>query len=176
MQWRHERWPEKRLKVRLLWIWSTTTRSNSCSSLSLALTLTSLALAPAVARAQRVTGALSASATILPPIMTQPAALASFSLERNGMAHLETTRPIAGAVSLIVMTTVSSSANGFVPVAQPPALVKATHRPEGLGASTPPADAPGSRWHYEVPLAPSSRRAESGDVSVRISYLIVPGT
>ena len=160
----------------LLSIWSTPGHWIACSSLSLALNLTTLLLAPAILRAQRVSGVLGVSATLLPPIMTQGAELASVRMERNGIAHLETTPPIAGAVSLIVMTTVASSANGFVPVTLPPALVRASGRRHALGAAASPADSTAPRWRYQLPLGTPPGRADSSDVSVRISYLVVPGT
>jgi hypothetical protein len=119
---------------------------------------------------------LGVSATVLPPITTQPAAVISLRMERDGVARLETTTPVAGAVSLIVMRTVSSSANGFVPIAQAPALVKATPRSEWLEAATRSTDPRASRWCYEIELGPAPARSESHDVVVRITYLVVPGT
>ena len=118
---------------------------------------------------------LGVSATVLPPIPTQSMELISFRVDRNGIARLETTTPIAGAVSLIVMSTISSSANAFVPVSQAPALVKATHRTEWLEAATRSTESRASRW-YEVDLGSPPVGSEVHDVLVRISYLIVPGT
>jgi hypothetical protein len=97
-------------------------------------------------------------------------------VERKGVARLETTTPIAGAVSLIVMSTVASSANGFVPVAQPPALVEAAPRREWAEGATPSTEVRASRWGYEVRLGPTPTGPDSNDVAVRITYLIVPGT
>jgi hypothetical protein len=74
------------------------------------------------------------------------------------------------------MSTVSSSANGFVPVAQAPARVTATFHPERLEAAMQPTDSRASRWRYEVDLGPAPSRSEPRDVSVHINYLIVPGT
>jgi len=176
MQGGHEAWLEKRLDVAPLPGWSTRSRTSSGSWLSLALILTTLAVAPALAQAQRVSGLLGVSATVLPPIVTLAVELTSFRAGRNGIARLETTTPSAGAVSLIVMSTVSSSGNGFVPVAQAPALVTATHRREWLEAAAPSTDTRAARWRYDVELGPTPSRSEMHDVSVRISYLIVPGT
>ena len=142
----------------------------------MAVVLTTLAMAPTVAPAQRANGSLGVSATVLPPIMTRPAELTSFQVERDGTARLETTAPGAGAVSLIVMATVSSSANGFVPVAQPPVRVKAMSRTQRLDRAASSAEASDAHWRYEVELGSPPVGSESQDVSVRISYLIVPGT
>jgi hypothetical protein len=161
--------------VALLPGWSARTRSEY-SSLALALILTTLVPAPTVAWAQRANGLLGVSATVLPPILTHGVELTSFRVERNGVALLETTTPAAGAVSLIVMSTVSSSANGFVPVAQAPALVRPTQRPERPDTPTRTIDSRASRWRYELELGPVPSRSEPHDLSVRISYLIVPGT
>lgn len=100
----------------------------------------------------------------------------SFRVERNGVAQLETTPPYYGAVSAIVMSTVSSSANGFIPVARPPALVKATRGNALFEATRSAADSVASRWRYEIPLDATPGRTEPHDVIVRITYLIVPGT
>lgn len=152
-------------------------RPRSGSWLSLTVIPATLAMAPALAPAQRVSGSLSVSATVLPPIVPQPAELISFAVERAGIARMETTVPVAGAVSLIVMPTVSSSANGFAPIQQAPALVRPTHRAELVDASSGPTESPTSRWHYQVELGPVAGRSEQpDDVSVRINYLIVPGT
>lgn len=138
--------------------------------------LTTLAAAPSVALGQRANASLGVSATVLPPIIGRAAELISFRVERTGIARLETTTPIAGAVSLIVMSTVSSSANGFVPVAQSPALVEAAPRREWLEGAMRSTEARASRWGYEVPLGSTPAGPDSTDVSVRITYLIVPGT
>jgi hypothetical protein len=173
---RRDEWPEKRLKVTLLSGWSAWTGPISGSSLRLTVILSTLAMGPAVAPAQRASGSLGVSAMVLPPVMMQPAGLTSFRVESDGTARLETTAPIAGAASLIVMSTVSSSANGFVPVALPPARVRAMPRKEWLEGATRPTAAPAARWHYDVDLGTPPVRSGSQDVSVRISYLIVPGT
>jgi hypothetical protein len=116
---------------------------------------------------------LGVSATVLPPIIRQAVELVSFRVVRKGIARLETTTPIPGAVSLIVMSTVSSSANGFVPVAQSPALVEAAPRREWAEGATLSPDAQAARWGYDVP---TPVEPDSDDVSVRIHYIIVPGT
>ena len=133
-------------------------------------------MTPVHALAQSVGGSLSVSATILPPITTPAVKPLSFRVERGGVARLETTSPFAGAVSAIVMSTVSSSANGFTPVAQRPALARATRGTELLEATAVSADSVTSRWRYDVPLDPTADRSAPRDVTVRITYLIVPGT
>src|SRR5215210_9532677 len=98
MQCRHEARLEKRWEVADLSGWSTPIRSISRWWLTLAVIITTLVLAPAGARAQRVSGFLGVSATVLPPIIKKAAELTSFHVQRNGIAHLETTTPVAGAV------------------------------------------------------------------------------
>ena len=154
--------------------WSTWTRSRAWPSL--AAILASLATAPAITWAQHVGGALGVSLTVLPPAGTQRVDLISFHVARDGIARLETTAPIASSVSVIVMSTVSSSTNGFVPLAQAPALVNATRRRERLEAATPPHNARAPQLRYEVQLNPASLHSASHDVWVRITHLVVPGT
>lgn len=146
--------------------------------LVLAASLTVLVMARPTARAQNAHGSLAVSATILPPAPNQETRLTAFSVGRDGVARLETTSSIAAPVSRIVMWSVASSANGFVPVAQPPMRIQATPRPKS-GAPTSSRETQEMRLHFGVDLgetasAPtdSSRR----DVTVRIHYLIVPGT
>jgi hypothetical protein len=139
-------------------------------------TCTAHAVTPEHALAQTVSGAMTASATILPPITTPAVKPLSFRVERDGTARLETTTPFAGAVSAIVMSTVASSANGFTPIPQRPALVSATPDSELLDSSPESTVAATSRWRYEVPLDASPDRATPHDVTVHITYLIVPGT
>ena len=122
-----------------------------------------------------MSGALTATATILPPITTPAVKPLSFRVEQNGTARLETTTPFAGAVSAIVMSTVSSSANGFTPVPQRPAVVSATPSGDQLEDSTGATSA-ASPWRYELPLDARSDQSEPHDVTVHITYLIVPGT
>jgi len=136
---------------------------------------TTHAFIPAHALAQTVSGSLSVSATILPPVTTPPVKPLSFRVERDGTARLETTSPFAGAVSAIVMSTVASSANGFTPVPQRPALVSATPSREHLEASAASAVV-APRWRYAIPLDAPADRTATHDVTVRITYLIVPGT
>lgn len=146
--------------------------------LVLAALLTVLPMARPTARAQNVNGSLAVSATILPPAPSQETRLTAFSVGRDGVARLETTASIAAPVSRIVMWSVSSSANGFVPVTQPPMRIQVTPRPEPE-ASTSSRGTQEIRLRFGVDLgeiasAPTDSRAR--DVTVRIHYLIVPGT
>jgi hypothetical protein len=148
--------------------------------LSLAAVLSALAVARPVARAQSVNGSMTVSATILLAPVAPATRLLAFSVESDGKsARLETTAPVAGAVSFIVMRTVSSSANGFLPVAQVPLLVHATHpqaSPALEASSRGPRAAP---LRYEVDLGGTSGPppgSGSRSVTVRIHYVIVPGT
>jgi hypothetical protein len=143
---------------------------------SLAAVLIMLATMPAVTPAQSVSGAMAVAATILPPDRARAPQLISVSVSRRGIARLVTTAPIAGAASQIVMVTVSSPTNSFVPVAQAPMRVLATYGANRLGAATSASDAsPAPRLAYEVDVSPPAD-SNSGAVSVRITYLIVPGT
>lgn len=155
---------------------STWTRRTWRAWPSLALILTALATSPAITSAQPISGALGVSLVVLPPASTQRVDVISFRVDRDGIARLETTAPIAGSVSAIVVSTVSSSANGFVPLEQSPALVSARRRREGDGALSGPADARAPGLRFEVALDAGALHAGSHDVSVRITYLVVPGT
>jgi hypothetical protein len=156
--------------------WSRWTRRAWRAWPSLAVILTALATAPAITWAQQISGALGVSLVVLPPVSTQPVDVMSFRVDQDGIARLETTAPIAGSMSAIVMSTVSSSASGFVPQARAPALVNATCRPEWLEATIRPHYSRAPQLCHEVDLGPASVRSQSRDVSVRISYLVVPGT
>ena len=152
--------------------------SLSESRLTLAAMLTALSLARPAAHAQNVNGSLAVSATILPPVPKQETRLTAFSVGRNGNAQLETTAPGAGPVAQIVMWSVSSSANGFVPVEQPPMRILAAHATEP-NAPTSSRGVPATRLRFGVDLGAvqgSPVDSTSHDVTVRIHYLIVPGT
>src|SRR5215207_8628510 len=107
--------------------------SSSHSWRSLAVILTAFAVAPAIARAQQMNGALGVALTVLPPVRTQAIELRAFRVDRDGIARLEMTAPVASAVSLLVMATIASSGDGFVPVAQAPVLIEATHHRDSVG-------------------------------------------
>ena len=146
--------------------------------LSMAAMLTALAMPRPTAHAQNVDGAVTVSATILPPVPTQDTRIVSFRVTRDGLAQLETTAPIAGAVSQIVMRTVSSSANGFVPVKQQPLRILGVQRRESVFASSSrEMRAPPLRYEVNLGEATGSPPDSSArSVTVRIEYLIVPGT
>lgn len=140
--------------------------------------LTVLPMAWPTAHAQNVNGSLAVSATILPPAPSQETHLTAFSVGRDGVAQLETTTSIAAPVSRIVMWSVSSSANGFVPVTQPPMRIQVTPRPESE-APTSSRETHEMRLRFGVDLgetASAPADASTRDVTVRIHYLIVPGT
>lgn len=146
--------------------------------LSMAAMLTVLAIPRPTAHAQNVDGAITVSATILPPVPTQETRVVSFGVTRDGLAQFETTAPIAGAVSQIVMRTVSSSANGFVPVEQAPLRIFGAQRRAWAFVSSS-RERRAAPLHYDVDLGAvglSPPDSSSRSVSVRIEYLIVPGT
>jgi hypothetical protein len=100
--------------------------------------------------------------------------LLSASVARTGIARLETAAPIAGAVSQIVMMTLSSPTNSFAPVAQAPTLVPARRRSAAVSAPGDPSPAT-RRRSYEVDVGWPPVGANTRDVSVRVSYLVIPG-
>jgi hypothetical protein len=153
-------------------------RSHSFSNSwrSLAVIVAALVVAPSILRTQQVSGALGVTLTVLPPVGTRTVELLAFDVERDGVARLETTAPAAGAVSLIVMATVASSADGFVPVAQAPVLVEASHRRPSPGPAPASRRSRAPRMTYRVNLGPRPAGSDTRDASVRISYLVVPGT
>ena len=145
---------------------------------TLAALLAMLAVARTAAHAQNVNGSLTVSATILPPVAMQRARLTSFSMVRGGIAQLEMTPPVPRSVSQIVMWSVSSSANGFVFVQQAPMLIEAVHTQES-DAPTSKRDMQATRVRFNVNLGATNGSpidSTSRNVTVRIHYLIVPGT
>ena len=150
-------------------------QSPSEARLSLVAMLAVLLIAAPTAHAQNVNGSLAVSATILPPAPGQETRLTAFTVGRDGIARMETTTSIAAPVSRIVMWSVSSSANGFVPVAQPPMRIQATRR----GESDASASLREMRLRFGVDLggaAVSPTDSIARDVTVRVHYLIVPAT
>jgi hypothetical protein len=120
-----------------------------------------LSAAPATARGQQVGGAIGVSLTVLQPVSTQPVRVTEFHVDRDGVAHLETTAPTSAHASQLVMATVASSASGFSPVPQSPALLA--------------ADAADARLSYRLQVG----RATGGTqrpVELRVQYLTVAGT
>jgi hypothetical protein len=145
--------------------------------LLLAATLAVLFVARPAAHAQSVHGSLAVSATILPPVPQPETRLSAFSIGRDGVVQLETTSSIAAPVSRIVMWSVASSTNGFVPVMQPPMRIQARRREPD--APTSSRDFQQMRLRFgmslgDIGLSPTDTTTR--DVTVRIHYLIVPAT
>jgi hypothetical protein len=153
-------------------------RTYSLANLSLLLATVGMVLAtiPATALAQRVSGTLGVAAIILPPDGSQAPRLISVSLAPTGVARVETASPIAGAVSQIVMVTVSSPTNNFAPIVHPPVLVLAPSAENRSDATTTSETSPARRQDYSVDLRLPPDGSGTDSVSVRITYLIVPGT
>lgn len=152
--------------------------SLSEARLSLVAMLVMLPMARLTAHAQKVNGSLAVSATILPPAPRQETRLTAFTMGHDGIARLETTTSITAPVSRIVMWSVSSSANGFVPVTQAPMRIQAAPR-QGSEAPVSPLETREMRLRFGVDLgATGSSPSDSSarDVTVRVHYLIVPGT
>lgn len=114
------------------------------------------------ARAQRASGSIDVSLTVLPPVSTQAIRVTSFSVDRSGVARVETTAPISAQATQLVMARVSSSATGFVPQAQTPSMV--------------PAASTSSRLRYLVNVGRAPRASETRDIALRVEYLAVAGT
>jgi hypothetical protein len=156
--------------------WNTRNLSTLHVWRSLAVILAALAVAPMCAHGQSVSGAIAVSATVLPPDRARAPHLISFSVARTGIARFETAAPIAGVVSQIVMVTLSSPTNSFAPAVQAPTLVLATRDGNRVGAATTPSDAsPVRRMCYEMDVGRPPVGSNVRAMSVRISYLIVPG-
>ena len=135
-------------------------------------------LAPRRASAQRTHGSLGVAATILPAVPTHAARLISMNVERDGIVRLETAPPRIGSVTQIVMCTVSSSANGFVPVEHAPILVEML-RGDSPGRAPLQSGRRAPQVRFDLDVAPSGAVAPDSstrDVTLRIDYLVVPGT
>ena len=160
-------------------------RRSACSAQTLSvanlwLTVATIAFVhitvPAVAPAQSVSGAMAVSATVLPPDGARSPELISVSVARPGIARLETRAPTAATVSQIVMVTLSSPTSSFPPMVQDPTLVPATRRRNAWGAAPTPGDTSvAPRLSYEVHVGRPSLGPNAVPISVRVSYLIVPG-
>ena len=127
---------------------------------------------PATAHAQRAGGSIGVSLTILEPLATRAIEVTGFRLGRDGRVTLETTAPTAGRISQLVMARVSSSANGFQPVEQPPVLLGGERGGEGAVA----LDARAQRMSHRVDVGRAAPGAEAREVQLRIEYLVVAGT
>lgn len=121
------------------------------------------AAAPGAAKAQSVGGSIGVSLTILEPVTTRAVEVTGFRLDRDGRATLETTAPTSSKTSQLVMARVSSSANGFQPVAQAPVLLP------GDRAGVP-------HLSYRVDVGHAAAASDARDVQLRIEYLAVAGT
>ena len=125
-----------------------------------------LAAAPRSAVAQRVGGSMGVSLTVLQPLGTRAVEVTAFRIERDGTASLRTTAPATAQVSQVVMARISSSANGFVPASQAPALLR------NAGAAGPAE----RDLSYRVEVGRGSTDGAPRDVRLRIEFLTVAGT
>jgi hypothetical protein len=125
-----------------------------------------LAVAPRGAMAQRAGGSIGVSLTVLQPVGTRAVEVTRFSVARDGTASLRTTAPTTAPVSQLVMTRISSSANGFVSTMQAPALLR------GDGA----ADVAERELSYQFDVGRSSPTDAPHDVRLRVEFLTVAGT
>jgi hypothetical protein len=125
-----------------------------------------LVVGPRRAVAQRVGGSIGVSLTVLQPAGTRAVEVTRFSVARDGTASLRTTAPTTAPVSQLVMTRISSSANGFVSTMQAPALLR------GDGA----ADVAERELSYQLNVGRSSATGAPRDVRLRVEFLTVAGT
>ncbi|MDB4883558.1 MAG: hypothetical protein JWL95_2324 [Gemmatimonadetes bacterium] len=117
----------------------------------------------AMAQATPASGSIGVSLTILQPVATRAVELLGFSVDRAGMARFQTSAPVSGPASQVVMTTVSSSLSSFAPAQQAPTLV---------GTQAAP-----TTFSYLVHVGTPDRAAVGQrPVIVRIQYLAVAGT
>ena len=131
------------------------------------------------AHAQHVNGSLSVAATILPASPAHPARLIAFDARRNGIARLETAPPRIGTSAQLVTCTMTRSESAPGPVDQGPLLVKTVQRCGSLQLGPSRQGSGGSRMRIELDLGrsgTSSHGSGTRDVTVRIDYLVVPGT
>ncbi len=115
-----------------------------------------------VGRTQQLSGSIGVSLTILQPVVSQPMRVTSFSIDRAGVARLETTIPASAPTSQLVMTRVTSSTMAVAPDLRSAALV-------------PPSDT-ASRMNLFVNVGRALRVAEPRRLELRVEYLTVAGT
>jgi hypothetical protein len=114
-----------------------------------------------VGRTQQVAGSIGASITILQPIAGQPVRVTGFSVDRNGVARLETTMPTSARTSQLVMTRVSSST---MDIAREP-----------LASTLVPSDT-ASRMRFLVNVGRAAEGADQRRLELRVQYLTIAGT
>jgi hypothetical protein len=146
------------------------TRLAACQRLSahrvVLLVTAATAAFPCSVSAQRIDGSIGVSLTILPPAADQNVRVTDFLIDRDGVAVVRTTAPTDAHHSQVVMTRVTSSADGLVPARYVPALPCAARATECSGRER----------RYRVDVGRSADGAAPRDVRVRIEYLVVPGT
>jgi hypothetical protein len=114
-----------------------------------------------VGRTQQLTASIGASITILQPIAGQPVRVTGFSVDRNGVARLETTIPTSAPTSQLVMTRVSSS---MTDVAREP-----------FASALVPSDT-ASRMRFLVNVGRAPEDTDQRRLELRVQYLTVAGT
>ncbi|MEO6527528.1 MAG: hypothetical protein ABIP93_12940 [Gemmatimonadaceae bacterium] len=125
--------------------------------------LTGTRAATAEGQSMRAGGSMGVSLRILQPVATQEVQLLGFSVDRAGIARIETSAPVSGPTSQVVMTSISSSTSSVAPVDQAPVLVGGTQRVASLS--------------YLIDLGKRDRAAAGArPVQLRIQYLAVAGT
>jgi hypothetical protein len=124
-----------------------------------------LLLTAGTVTAQNVGGSIGVSLTILQPVTTQAVQIVGFNVDRTGMATVETTSPVTGAATQLVMTNVSSSSSRFVPQQQASSLVRGEQQQR-----TP------ARISYQVNVGKHVHGVDREPVQLLVQYLAVAGT
>jgi hypothetical protein len=112
------------------------------------------------AQSVRAGGSIGVSLIVLQPAVTQPVRLLGFDVDRNGLATLRTTAPVAGPASRIVMTGIVHDSSGGVKRVSP--LLPATESAASL--------------RYVVDLGSAPHGDLRQPVQLRLQYLTVAGT
>ena len=121
---------------------------------------------PRVASAQQVTGSIGVALTVLPPVAPQSVRITSLRIGRDGMATLRATVQTTSGASELVMTRLSSSADGLVSVRQLPVVAR---RPSATDLAAREVD-------YRIDVERAADGAAPRDVQLRLEYLVVAGT
>lgn len=143
-----------------------------------------LALATgASASAQSVQGGIGASLTILAPVGGAAVQASALSMSRAGILSMDTTSPVSGPTSQIVMVDVSdddAAAGSVTRVAMRSgtserALTQGRAMPVGVDGIAPAAGKAGDfRVNYAVKVG--TRKVDAAAVHLTVRYLAVAGT
>ena len=148
---------------------SSSSRSSSLALL-LAVAAVALALTPDRASGQRVGGSIGVSLTVLEPVATRSVQVTNARVGRDGVATVETTAPMSGPTSQLVMSRIVNASNGHAPVP------RAHLVPADRGLAAQDGAHVLARITHRIGVADATRPAGTRDVQLRIEYLTVAGT